>query len=253
MKRSHGHPASATTSNPLLGHHRVTLRDGRFADRCRPSRETGGERTGHDLRHGREAPADRSAAGRRHGQGCHIPLAGVRGLGTYVRATTWLRPQGKNLIGSNVVIIGAGGITESLLRLLAPFTCEVTVVRRRAAALSGAARILTLDHLDDAIAAADVAVLALALTPQSEGLIDRRRLDLLGERGWLVNVARGRHVVTDDLVAALKEGTIGGAALDVTDPEPLPHDHPLWTFPNGSSHRTSGALQRWRDLSSSIG
>lgn len=161
-----------------------------------------------------------------------LMLAGVRGLGTYVRATTSLRPQGKNLFGSNVVIIGAGGITESLLRLLVPFTCEVTVVRRRAAALSGAARILTLDHLDDAIAAADVAVLALALTPQSEGLIDRRRLDLLGERGWLVNVARGRHVVTDDLVAALKEGTIGGAALDVTDPEPLPDDHPLWTFPN---------------------
>ena len=49
---------------------------------------------------------------------------------------------------------------------------------------------------------------------------------------WLVNVARGGHVVTDDLVAALREGCIGGAALDVTDPEPLPDGHPLWDLPN---------------------
>ena len=49
---------------------------------------------------------------------------------------------------------------------------------------------------------------------------------------WLVNVARGAHVVTDDLVVALREGWIGGAALDVTDPEPLPEGHPLWSLPN---------------------
>ena len=55
---------------------------------------------------------------------------------------------------------------------------------------------------------------------------------LMEDHAWLVNVARGRHVVTDDLVAALGEGVIGGAGLDVTHPEPLPPGHPLWTMPN---------------------
>ena len=52
------------------------------------------------------------------------------------------------------------------------------------------------------------------------------------DHAWIVNVARGRHIVTDDLVDALRDGVIGGAALDVTDPEPLPSGHPLWTLPN---------------------
>ena len=55
---------------------------------------------------------------------------------------------------------------------------------------------------------------------------------MMESHAWLVNVARGRHVVTDDLVDALRTGTIGGAGLDVTDPEPLPADHPLWSLPN---------------------
>ncbi|MFP4513514.1 MAG: NAD(P)-dependent oxidoreductase, partial [Acidimicrobiales bacterium] len=54
----------------------------------------------------------------------------------------------------------------------------------------------------------------------------------MADHAWLVNVARGRHVVTDDLVAALRDGAIGGAGLDVTDPEPLPPEHPLWSLPN---------------------
>ena len=75
-------------------------------------------------------------------------------------------------------------------------------------------------------------VLALALTPETEGIIGRTQLERLHPRGWIVNVARGKHIVTDDLVAVLRDGTIGGAALDVTNPEPLPEDHPLWSTPN---------------------
>ncbi len=74
-------------------------------------------------------------------------------------------------------------------------------------------------------------ILALALTPETSGIIDRRRLELLPPHAWLVNVARGAHVVTDDLVKVLAEGRIGGAALDVTDPEPLPAEHALWSEP----------------------
>jgi phosphoglycerate dehydrogenase-like enzyme len=75
-------------------------------------------------------------------------------------------------------------------------------------------------------------VLALALTPETEGLIGAAEFEIMDSKAWLVNVARGRHIVTDDLVAALEAGSIGGAGLDVTDPEPLPADHRLWHLPN---------------------
>jgi phosphoglycerate dehydrogenase-like enzyme len=159
-------------------------------------------------------------------------LAGFRGLGTYGRATSWGLPQGRNLLGARVVLAGGGGITESLVRLLAPFGCDLTVVRRTQAPLAGVDRVVPMDGLDAALRGADALVLALALTPETDHLIDRRRLDMLGEHAWVVNVARGRHIVTDDLVDALDDGTIGGAGLDVTDPEPLPERHPLWSFRN---------------------
>ena len=75
-------------------------------------------------------------------------------------------------------------------------------------------------------------MLALALTPATEGILDSRRLALVARGTWIVNVARGRHIVTDDLVDALRGGHLGGAALDVTDPEPLPDGHALWDLPN---------------------
>jgi phosphoglycerate dehydrogenase-like enzyme len=159
-------------------------------------------------------------------------LAGLRGLPAYARASAWSAPQGRNLLGARVVVAGGGGITESLLRLLGGFGCETTVVRRSPAPMDGAAQVVGLERLDAALDGADAVVLALALTPETTGLLDRRRLDLLADHAWVVNVARGRHVVTDDLVAALEAGTLGGAALDVTDPEPLPDGHPLWSMPN---------------------
>jgi phosphoglycerate dehydrogenase-like enzyme len=159
-------------------------------------------------------------------------LAGFRGFGTYARATTWEKPRGRNLLGAHVVVAGGGGIAESLLRLLGPFGCRTTVVRRTPDPVPGADRVVGLASLDDVLVDADALVLALALTPETDGLVDRARLDRLGPDGWLVNVARGRHVVTDDLVAALADGTLGGAGLDVTEPEPLPEGHPLWRAPN---------------------
>lgn len=151
-------------------------------------------------------------------------LAGLRGLVPYARAASWRAPGelGRNLFGTRVCIVGGGGITEQLVRLLGPFGCEVTVLRRRDGSV---------DRLDEVLADADVVVLALALTPATDGLIDARRLALMRPDAWLVNVARGRHVVTDDLVEALAEGRIAGAALDVTEPEPLPDGHPLWSEP----------------------
>jgi phosphoglycerate dehydrogenase-like enzyme len=161
-----------------------------------------------------------------------LGLAGLRGLATYARAGSWKAPQGRNLLDARVTILGGGGITESLLRLLAPFDCHVTVVRNRVQEMEGVDVVLDGDRLADALTGAHLVVLALALTPDTEGIISRDELGLMERHAWLVNVARGRHVVTDDLVDALREGLIGGAALDVTDPEPLPDSHPLWTLPN---------------------
>lgn len=161
-----------------------------------------------------------------------LALAGMRGLGRYARADRWEGPEGRNLIGANVTVVGGGGITQSLLRLLQPFDCHVTVVRNRVEEMEGADVVVEPDRLVDALTGADVVVLALALTPETEGIISAGELDVMEPHAWLVNVARGRHVVTDDLVEALRARQIGGAALDVTDPEPLPDGHPLWSLPN---------------------
>ena len=161
-----------------------------------------------------------------------LGLAGLRGLGTFTRASEWTSPQGTNLIGARVTILGGGGITESLVRLLQPFDCHITVVRRQATDLDGVDDVLEADRFADALPGADLVVLALALTPETEGIISAGELELMERHAWLVNVARGKHVVTDDLVVALREGIIGGAGLDVTDPEPLPPGHPLWSMPN---------------------
>ena len=158
-------------------------------------------------------------------------LAGLRNLGPYARASSWSAPAGTNLFGARVVVLGGGGITETLLRLLAPFDADVTVVRRNVAPMAGAARVVGQGDLDGALDGALGVVLALALTPETRGIIARPQLERMHEKGWLVNVARGGHIVTDDLVEVLKEERIGGAALDVTDPEPLPDGHPLWSSP----------------------
>ena len=161
-----------------------------------------------------------------------LALAGMRGMATYARAEAWGAPEGRNLLGAEVTVLGGGGITNSLLRLLAPFGCEVTVLRNHPEPMDGAARVVGPDALADVLPGTDVLVLALALTPDTAGIIGAVELAALPDHAWVINVARGGHIVTDDLVEALRTDQIGGAALDVTDPEPLPADHPLWTLPN---------------------
>ena len=161
-----------------------------------------------------------------------LALAGMRGIGRYARATSWSGPRGANLFGANVTVLGGGGITESLIPLLLPFDCRITVVRNRVRSMEGVDEVVEADRYIDALVGADLVVVALALTPDTEGMLSRNEFELMEPHAWIVNVARGRHIVTDDLVWALTEGEIGGAALDVTDPEPLPEGHPLWSLPN---------------------
>ncbi|HEX8759054.1 MAG: D-isomer specific 2-hydroxyacid dehydrogenase family protein [Actinomycetota bacterium] len=161
-----------------------------------------------------------------------LGLAGLRQLPARARAREWGPPSGRRLMGGRVTVVGGGGITEALLALLAPFAVDVTVVRRRPEPLEGAARVVGPDRLDEAFPGADLVVLALALTPETVGIIGAPELERMERHAWLVNVARGAHVVTDDLVAVLQAKSIGGAALDVTEPEPLPAGHPLWSLDN---------------------
>ncbi len=161
-----------------------------------------------------------------------LGVSGLRGIGQYARSNEWTPPIGRNLLGARVSILGGGGIAESLVRLLQPFDCHITVVRQNVRHMEGVDDVLEADRYPDALAGADLVVLALALTAETDGIIGRGEFKLMEEHAWLINVARGRHIVTDDLVDALREGVIGGAGLDVTDPEPLPADHPLWSLPN---------------------
>jgi phosphoglycerate dehydrogenase-like enzyme len=98
--------------------------------------------------------------------------------------------------------------------------------------MPGAARTLGPDRLAEALAGARAVVLAPALTPETRGMIGPAELAAMEPYAWLVNVGRGGLVDTGALVRALRAGQIGGAALDVTDPEPLPDGHPLWDLPN---------------------
>jgi phosphoglycerate dehydrogenase-like enzyme len=161
-----------------------------------------------------------------------LALAGMRHISGYSRATQWTGPAGRNLLGASVTIVGGGGITESLIRLLLPFNCDITVVRRTVEHIDGADTVVGQENLVDALAGADIVFLALSLTRETIGLIGKSELEVMEPHAWIINVARGGHIVTDDLVWALQNNIIGGAALDVTDPEPLPENHPLWTLPN---------------------
>ncbi|HEX7168111.1 MAG TPA: NAD(P)-dependent oxidoreductase, partial [Acidimicrobiales bacterium] len=147
-----------------------------------------------------------------------LALAGLRDLPQRIGATTWQAQSGVSLYDGRATILGGGGIAEALAALLAPMRVELTVVRRSGAPFAGAARVLTPDRADEAFTGADVVFVALALTGETDGFVDERRLRLMEPHAWLVNVGRGRHVVTDDLVRVLRDGAIGGAALDVTEP-----------------------------------
>jgi phosphoglycerate dehydrogenase-like enzyme len=161
-----------------------------------------------------------------------LALAGLRFLRQRITARSWGQAAGESLYDQPVTILGGGGIAASLLDLLAPLRAAVTVVRRQAGAVPGAARTLQTGQLLEALAPARVVFVALALTPATEHIIGAAELAAMRPDAWLVNVARGRHVDTGALVAALRERSIGGAALDVTDPEPLPDGHQLWDLDN---------------------
>lgn len=162
-----------------------------------------------------------------------LTLALLRELPRRVLATSWQTDKltDISLFGLNVVIIGAGGIALELIRLLAPFGVHVTIVRRSDEPVEGVERTVTAAHLDEILPDADVVVVAAALIEGTRHLIGAIQLALLKPTAVLVNIARGGLIDTDALVDALARKSFFGAGLDVTDPEPLPDGHPLWSEP----------------------
>ena len=159
-------------------------------------------------------------------------LMGLRDFHLFAAAKSWCAETGRNLLGARITVLGGGGITRSLLRMLEPWGCEVTVVRRSDEPVAEAARTLTLARVHEAVVGADAVVVALALTEETQHVVDAALLESMGPQCWLVNVARGGHVDHDALGTALRSGVIAGAVLDVTDPEPLPDSSELWGLPN---------------------
>lgn len=124
-------------------------------------------------------------------------------------------------------VVGMGRVGTAVARRASGFDMPVVYASPREA--GGPGRRLDLDSL---LEAADIVMLCAPLVPETRGMIGRPQLERMGPDSYLVNIARGPLVVTDDLVAALASAQIAGAALDVTDPEPLPARHPLLDFDN---------------------
>jgi phosphoglycerate dehydrogenase-like enzyme len=136
------------------------------------------------------------------------------------------------LRGKSLLVVGLGGIGTEVARLA--HGAGMTVLATRSSNRSGpefVAEVGLAEDLDAMLERADVVVNCLPLTDETRGLFDRGRFRRVKQGALFVNVGRGGTVVTDDLIAALEAGELGGAGLDVTDPEPLPDDHPLWSTP----------------------
>jgi phosphoglycerate dehydrogenase-like enzyme len=177
-------------------------------------------------------------------------LAALRGVPDFVRdqrARLWSEGFRPALAGRTVLLVGYGSIGAAVDERLSSFECRVLRVARSARE-SPLGSVQALERLPALLPQADVVVLTLPLTEDTRGMVDAAFLARMPDAALLVNVARGPIVNTAALLEELENGRLS-AALDVTDPEPLPADHPLWSAPNTliSPHaggRTSAFLPR---------
>lgn len=167
-----------------------------------------------------------------------LAIAGQRGLGDFVRdglTGTWNMRSFPSLADRHVLIVGYGGVGKATEARLAGFETNISRIARSARTETNAAgepiEVLSFAQFHDALATTEVVILTVPLTDETRGMMDAAALAALPDGALVVNVARGGVIDTDALVAELQSGRLR-AALDVTDPEPLPQDHPLWQCPN---------------------
>ncbi|MGA0985870.1 MAG: 2-hydroxyacid dehydrogenase [Candidatus Nanopelagicales bacterium] len=158
-----------------------------------------------------------------------LTISSLRGFPHFYKmqsAGQWDHRRMHSLSGKKVGLVGYGSIGKKFAQMIEPFEVELTAFNR-----SGSDGAQPISQLDDYLPTLDVVVLILPANPESVKLFDSRRLGLMKDGALLVNVARGVIVDTDALIGELTKKRIF-AALDVTDPEPLPKDHPLWKMEN---------------------
>lgn len=173
-----------------------------------------------------------------------LTLASLRGLPDFVRAQDrgeWAPTWAQSLADRQVLILGYGAIGAAVEARLAPFECDIVRVARRPRA-----GVHAIDDLADLLLQADVVIVIVPLTEDTRHLVDAAFLKRMRPGALLVNVSRGPVVDTDALVDALNESRIK-AAVDVTDPEPLPPGHPLWAAPGllVSPHTGGASSAMW--------
>jgi phosphoglycerate dehydrogenase-like enzyme len=155
-------------------------------------------------------------------------LAALRGIPFFVReqdAGRWSFTTHSSLVGARVLLVGAGDIARAIGRMMAGFDVELTYVAR-----SAREGVHSTAELPDLLPQADVVIVIVPVTPETTGMVDAAFLAAMKDGALLVNAARGVVVDTEALLAELTSGRLR-AALDVTDPEPLPEGHPLWSAP----------------------
>jgi phosphoglycerate dehydrogenase-like enzyme len=161
-------------------------------------------------------------------------LASLRDFPRFVRgqdARHWDPTTTDELAGKRVLIVGAGDLGEQTARRLAPFGVHLTMSARHARTAADGGGVHGQNELPELLPAADIVVLLVPLTQETTGLVNAALLAAMPDGALLVNAARGPVVDTRALLAELSSGRLR-AALDVTDPEPLPADHALWSAPN---------------------
>lgn len=163
-------------------------------------------------------------------------LAVCRRLPTYrdsQKARRW-EDEGamKTLLGATVLVLGAGHIGGEFAKMCQGLGAYTVGLKRRVQQVPGFDQVGTMEELDQWLPRADVVAMSLPHSPETAGLMNERRLRLMKEDAILLNAGRGSALDQQALGAIMREGKLWGAALDVTDPEPLPQDSPLWDIPN---------------------
>jgi len=151
-----------------------------------------------------------------------------------VRGKGWLAGRdhangGHDIGGRTLGVVGFGNVGATLAEMARNGFGMNVIAHNRSPKSANGVEFLS---LDDLLSRADIVALCCPLTPETRGLIDARRIGLMKPSAMIVNVSRGPVIVDDALIAALNDGRIGGAALDVFAEQPLPHDHPYFGFPN---------------------
>jgi phosphoglycerate dehydrogenase-like enzyme len=161
-------------------------------------------------------------------------LAFARRFDHYLPQKRWQRgPEMIDLPEKTVLIVGVGGAGGEASKLCAALGMHVLGIDPRVTERpAGMADLATPDRLEERLSEADFVILTTPETPDTVGMFNTTLFARMKRGAYFINIARGRCVVTADLVGALRSGHLAGAGLDVADPEPLPPDHPLWSMPN---------------------